>query len=293
MKKSLLLAFFATIYMMSIGQSNVQYSPDFTAITMENDTFNLVEFWNENPDKYVALEFFFTESQFCQEISPMVDSAYQHFGSNENDIHFLSINIGDSSSVCQSFIDSLNITTPVVSGEEGNGNSITEAYEIQSFPTVILMGLDTLTTYITADSLDGTDTITYNTDTIISNIIISDIWPIISAMDIIDTILIADSTIYPNNTQSNTGIFNPENPFTSLFIYPNPADKMIMVEVSDFDTELNYQIFDLSGRMIINRRIETFNSEEIEINISQLNEGVYILKLSDGKKSASQKINIQ
>lgn len=289
MKKSLLLAFFATLYMMSIGQSNVQYSPDFTAITMENDTFNLVEFWNENPTKYVALEFFFTESQFCQEISPMVDSAYQYFGNNEHDVHFLSINIGDSNAVCQSFIDSLSLSNPIVSGIEGNGTLITEAFEIQSFPTVILMSLDTIT-YI--DTIMVDDTIN-RIDTLITNIVIQDIWPIISVNDIIDTILVADSTIYPIESQQNTGIFIPESTITSLFVYPNPADEMIKVEVSDFDSEINYQLFDLSGRLIFNRQVNTQNSQEIEINVSQLNEGIYLLRLFDGKRSASQKINIQ
>lgn len=274
---------------MSIGQSNVQYSPDFTAITMENDTFNLVEFWNENPNKYVALEFFFTESQFCQEISPMVDSAYQYFGNNEHDVHFLSINIGDSNAVCQHFIDSLSLSNPIVSGIEGNGTLITEAFDIQSFPTLILMSLDTIT-YIDTIMVDGTIN---SIDTLITNIIIQDIWPIISVNDIIDTILVADSTIYPIENQPNTGIFNPENTISSLFVYPNPADELIKVEVSDFDSEINYQLFDLSGRLLFNRQINTQNSQEIEINVSQLQEGIYLLRLFDGKRAASQKINIQ
>lgn len=274
---------------MSIGQSNAQYSPDFTAITMEKDTFNLVEFWNENPEKYVALEFFFTESQFCQEISPIVDSAYQYFGNNEHDIHFLSINMGNDSAACKKYIDSLSIQHDVVPGVEGNGNDITDAFEIQSFPTIILMSLDSIT-YI--DTIMADDTIT-SIDTLHTNILIQDIWPIIYATDIIDTILIADSTIYPNATQQANGIFNPENTLSSLFVYPNPASEMIKVQVSDFESNINYQIFDLSGRMVLNRRTESIPSEEIEINVSRLNKGVYLLRLFDEKKSASQKINIQ
>ncbi|NPD46060.1 MULTISPECIES: T9SS type A sorting domain-containing protein [unclassified Lentimicrobium] len=289
MKKSLLLAFFATLYMMSIGQSNAQYSPDFTAITMEKDTFNLVEFWNEYPNKYVALEFFFTESQFCQEISPMVDSAYQYFGNNEHDIHFISINMGNDSAACKKYIDSLSIQHGVVPGIGGNGNDITNAFEIQSFPTVILMSLDSIT-YI--DTIMADDTIN-SIEILHTNIIIQDIWPIIHATDIIDTILVADSTIYPSTTQQANGIFKPENALSSLFIYPNPADEFIKVEISDFDSEINYQILDLSGRMILNQRKNTLNSQEIEINVSQLQKGIYFLRLFDGKRTASQKINIQ
>lgn len=289
MKKSLLLAFFATLYMMSIGQSNAQYSPDFTAITMEKDTFNLVEFWNENPNKYVALEFFFAESQFCQEISPLVDSAYEYFGNNEHDIYFLSINIGDDSAACQKYIDSLSIQHSVVSGIGGNGTDITNAFEIQSFPTLILMSLDSIT-YI--DTIMVDDTIS-SIDTLHTNIILQDIWPIIYATDIIDTILVADSTIFPNTSQLANGIFSPESTINSLFVYPNPASELIKVEISDFESNINYQIFDLSGRMILNRRMETLHSEEIEINVSSLNKGIYLLRVFDEKKTASQKINIQ
>lgn len=274
---------------MSIGQSNAQYSPDFTAITMEKDTFNLVEFWNENPEKYVALEFFFTESQFCQEISPMVDSAYQYFGNNEHDIHFLSINMGNDSLACKKYIDSLSIQHGVAPGIGGNGNEITNAFEIQSFPTLILMSLDSVT-YI--DTIMADDTIN-SIEILHTNIIIQDIWPIIYATDIIDTILIADSTIYPSTAQQANGIFNPENSLSSLFIYPNPADEMINIEVSDFDSEINYQIFDLSGRLFLNGQENIQNSQEIQINISQLQEGIYFLRLYDGKRTASQKINIQ
>ena len=75
MKKSILLGLFAMVVLLGFGQTTQNITPDFTAITMNQDTFNLTDFWQENPDKFVALEFFITETVLCQETSQFVSEA--------------------------------------------------------------------------------------------------------------------------------------------------------------------------------------------------------------------------
>lgn len=287
MKKTLLLVFSTATFLLSFGQSNVLYSPDFTAITMEQDTFNLIEFWNDNPEKYVALEFFFTESQICQETAPHTSEAYERLGCNEHDLVFLSINIGNDSLQCQKYIDSLSLNSTIVSGIEGNGTAITESFEIQSFPTVILMSVDTMITY---DSIFDEDEEYVTIDTTRTNLLRNDIWPILNSDAIIDTLALYGINEYECGPAS---IFKPrEENKISIHIYPNPAYDRIKVQTTEFDSEINYQIYDIAGHLILNENVKNINTTEIDINVSRLQKGIYILRLFDGQKTASQKLNI-
>jgi hypothetical protein len=74
---------------------------------------------------------------------------------------------------------------------------------------------------------------------------------------------------------------------TSFSISPNPAHNQINVECKMNNAEL--RIYDMMGREVMQKEIR--NSKlEIGINIPQ---GVYLVRLSDGKHTAVQKLIIQ
>ncbi len=86
-----------------------------------------------------------------------------------------------------------------------------------------------------------------------------------------------------NITANETQII-PENQFQ---IYPNPAQESIYIKWDNQKTEnLNYQIFDMSGRMKLEGK---FENDESSINIQSLSEGLYFLQLRTGREMVIRK----
>ncbi|GAB4453872.1 MAG: hypothetical protein OHK0036_17160 [Bacteroidia bacterium] len=79
--------------------------------------------------------------------------------------------------------------------------------------------------------------------------------------------------IYPHITGINNLSASPK-----VKLYPNPAHESIKLEMN---ASVNGQIriFDVTGRMIYTQSIE--NTTEANININQLDKGLYIIKLTD------------
>lgn len=88
----------------------------------------------------------------------------------------------------------------------------------------------------------------------------------------------------------------PENMvFNHFKLYPNPAKYSITVE-AEFDTPTNYSIdvFDITGRQLANLNTETATNKTInsQFDISMLNPGVYIVRISANKQQINYKLII-
>lgn len=86
-----------------------------------------------------------------------------------------------------------------------------------------------------------------------------------------------------NGTASNWGSQNLEtDSFSTVnsFIYPNPAFNVL--HFSGFSEILNIKIIDLSGRIIINKNLDS--AQESQIEISQLTSGIYIAVLNETQR---------
>ncbi len=76
--------------------------------------------------------------------------------------------------------------------------------------------------------------------------------------------------------------------FLDINIYPNPVSDGFLNIVSNSNNPLIIYIYDLNGREVMSQKI-IFDS----INISNLSQGIYSLKLSDGKKYTVKKIVVK
>ncbi|MDQ3395583.1 MAG: T9SS type A sorting domain-containing protein, partial [Bacteroidota bacterium] len=73
----------------------------------------------------------------------------------------------------------------------------------------------------------------------------------------------------------------------SISMYPNPASDKLTISTNMSITEpLNFQIFDMKGNMYRSFEITSGNSTR-EIDVSQLNDGIYILKVTNSEASVS------
>ena len=84
-----------------------------------------------------------------------------------------------------------------------------------------------------------------------------------------------------------TTVFDRE--VTNVTIYPNPASDQMSIR-SDVQID-GYSIMDLTGRMV--RSASAINDFNVVLNVSDLNEGVYIIRVTDIEGGAAiQKIRV-
>ena len=72
-------------------------------------------------------------------------------------------------------------------------------------------------------------------------------------------------------------------------IFPNPTNGLLNIRINKFVGKLTYQLIDINGRVILNQTENNFNIEK-SINISNLESGVYILKITGNDLNYSQKL---
>ena len=82
------------------------------------------------------------------------------------------------------------------------------------------------------------------------------------------------------------GIEEPKNPTSGkLSIWPNPASNILNIDISELaNNEGNIEIFDLSGRIV-----QSMKTIEEKINISNLENGIYLIKIKNNTDIYSAK----
>jgi aminopeptidase N len=96
--------------------------------------------------------------------------------------------------------------------------------------------------------------------------------------------VVFDPDLWILSNNNTVAIGTLENEVKTISVYPNPADNRIIVEGVYIGTELN--IFDISGRVVFTQ-IVTSDMIVLELNISSLSSGTYLLQLKTetGEKS--------
>tara|TARA_B110000483_G_scaffold34141_1_gene41559 strand:- start:207 stop:1844 length:1638 start_codon:yes stop_codon:yes gene_type:complete len=88
------------------------------------------------------------------------------------------------------------------------------------------------------------------------------------------------------NTLKNINIDN------SFRIFPNPAEDWIKIVKTDFQNEkIEYNLFDFNGKKIL-KGILSRTTREKSLNLENINDGIYLLKLNNNKFFGHKKIVI-
>jgi hypothetical protein len=103
----------------------------------------------------------------------------------------------------------------------------------------------------------------------------------------------ADSLVYYDlmefNVRGATGI---EDKFDGQFrTYPNPVDEQLFVELNETVQKLNVEIYNITGQLVLNRMFQNTNS--VNLDVSGLTNGIYILRLNTDKETFNSRIIIQ
>lgn len=80
----------------------------------------------------------------------------------------------------------------------------------------------------------------------------------------------------------------------SIELYPNPAQNQISIAYhSTISTSVSVDIYDLSGKLIMNQQFNNqANNSNIELDVYNLQNGSYIVRLTDGQKQYQTKLVI-
>lgn len=89
-------------------------------------------------------------------------------------------------------------------------------------------------------------------------------------------------------SRTNTGIESPS--MLQIRVFPSPAHDQLMIASGEKQMEM-LELFDLSGRMM--KRVSVAGVKNYNLNVSDLQNGFYLLKVFGKKGSVSEKILIQ
>lgn len=99
-----------------------------------------------------------------------------------------------------------------------------------------------------------------------------------------------DSTTTPwflgTGCPSTTGIKNPSKEKKDIYVFPIPATNEITVQSSEFKVE-NVEVYDVLGEKILSQ--QATNGKQQTINVSELNAGIYFVKVRGEKQECLAK----
>jgi hypothetical protein len=183
--------------------------------------------------------------------------AYQNFGSNEGNAFFVGINYNSDNQGVRIFDSTFNITLPSASGIEGGGNAVYDAYQISAYPTVIV---------ITPDRQIVEQFIWEPTEENITNAVVE-----------AGGLLVGNHELSADNIE----------------IYPNPVRHEISIQLSpDFKSEIHFRLNDLNGKQIISGLIPENRNSIFKLPVSEIRNGLYLLRLESENQIFTQKIFI-
>lgn len=95
------------------------------------------------------------------------------------------------------------------------------------------------------------------------------------------------NAIFPVVRQNNVGIDDFPLGDGNILIYPNPANNVLNIQFKEIDVDAQFEIFDIQGKTMISKQIQ---QEKTNINIGNLNPGVYIIRLEYNQNLVTRKL---
>lgn len=89
-----------------------------------------------------------------------------------------------------------------------------------------------------------------------------------------------------NSDIEESDLLLEENKIT---IAPNPVEEILNIYASYTDEAIDLKVFDLSGKELISKKYENISGGKIELAVSNLNAGLYLVAIHQGDKIYQQK----
>ncbi len=72
-------------------------------------------------------------------------------------------------------------------------------------------------------------------------------------------------------------------------VYPNPSNGIFNIRINQYSGKVNIQVVDINGRIVKESNNEDFNVEQV-LDLTSLQSGVYVVKISNNELNYSQKL---
>lgn len=251
MYKFILNVLFFFLFLLTSAQTDLTEAVDFHVKAVSGETIKLFPIL-DNEAKIVVIDFFSTTCGPCQDYAPDFQAAYEIFGENNGNVFFLGINTNNDNEEVFEFDSIFGLNYPNVSGLQGGGDIVYSNYNIQSYPTVIV---------ITPDH----------------QVVEQFIWPP-STVNIVDAVYAHGGII--------TRIQEMESKKSEFNLFPNPASSNVSLICSlESQMHMEYEIINLSGNLVYcSEKIFLFNKHNtLDIPVEKLKNGTYFVKIKSDK----------
>ncbi len=231
-----------------LSQTPLTEAVQFHVKTVEGETIWLFDLLDQD-NKIVVIDFFSTGCGPCQTYAPDYQQAYEAFGSNTGNVFFMGINWGSDNQEVKEFDSIFGLSYPSISGTQGGGNGTYTNYQIQSYPTIIV---------ITPDH----------------QIVEQYVWE--PTTDNITTAVINAGGIFVGNPEN----INKQKSFR---LYPNPVQYSATIDLGQQDGNLlEYRIMDRMGHLMETGTLDNGTTDygKFTLNTSRLKDGLYIVQVS-------------
>ena len=252
MKKLLLLIFSFLLFQGLMAQTLLTEAENFHVKTIDGVPIWLFPILDEE-EQIVVIDFFSTTCGPCEDYADDFQRSYEAFGSNTGNVFHMGINWGNDNQGVREFDSIFGLTYPSVSGTQGAGNIVFNQYQIQSYPTVIVIN----TAHEITDQY---------------------VW-VPSEENIEDAIIAAGGIL--------VGTDETENIDSEFSFYPNPVSDMgsIVVYLTKA-AKVEFVVNNILGKQIISgeQLFLQAGKHKIPLAVSQLERGVYFIKLLVGNE---------
>jgi hypothetical protein len=85
---------------------------------------------------------------------------------------------------------------------------------------------------------------------------------------------------------------NEVNLSPAIMVYPNPTSGILVIEFSEKYTDIEINVYDLTGRVVYNRYYDEAVNNSLQITINHLQDGLYFLQLNTPQGRHIKKIDL-
>lgn len=254
--RKVIILLFVFISFAGMSQTLLTEANDFHVKTIEGTPIYLYPLLDD--DNYiVVIDFFSTTCGPCQDYADDFQQSYIDFGENTGNVYFMGINWGNDNEGVHEFDSVFGLTFPTASGVQGGGNIVFLDYQVQSYPSVVVI----------------------KPNHEISN---QYVWEP-STENINQAVIEAGGVL----------VGEKEIPSETLNIYPNPATNNAKIDVDINDINETYiDIINTNGQILYQKIIRKNNNSSITIGLDNFEKGIYFVRMitSEGKMKTEKLI---